>query len=42
LVEGRITHFLFPWKLMGPLRWEEFKSKRVIQGRPREAPGWDH
>lgn len=41
LIEGRITYLLLPWKRSGPLRWEEFKSRRVIKGRREQAPGWD-
>ncbi|KUJ14407.1 LexA/Signal peptidase [Mollisia scopiformis] len=42
LIQGKVTHVLWPWKSFGPIRWQEFRSRaRVIKGRPENAPGWD-
>ncbi|KAK6580672.1 hypothetical protein PZA11_006908 [Diplocarpon coronariae] len=42
LIQGKITHILWPWRSFGRIRSEEFKGKtRVIQGTKEEAPAWD-
>ncbi|KAH6716117.1 peptidase S24/S26A/S26B/S26C [Leptodontidium sp. 2 PMI_412] len=42
LITGRATHFLWPWRRIGPIRWEEFEGRtRVINGRKDDVPGWD-
>ncbi len=39
LIQGKLTHVLWPWKSSGPIRWKEFKGKtRVIKARRRDAP----
>jgi inner membrane protease subunit 2 len=42
LIEGRVTHILWPWKRSGALRWEEFNSKRVIRRRADQADPWNY
>ncbi|EKD21503.1 uncharacterized protein L3040_006119 [Drepanopeziza brunnea f. sp. 'multigermtubi'] len=42
LIQGKITHVLWPLKSFGPIRAEEFKGRtKVIRGRRETAPGWD-
>jgi mitochondrial inner membrane protease subunit 2 len=40
LVQGKVTHVLWPWNSAGKVRWWEFKGRtKVIKGR--EDVGWD-
>ena len=42
LIQGRITHVLWPWKSIGPVNWQEFRGRaRVIRGRKENAPNFD-
>jgi mitochondrial inner membrane protease subunit 2 len=42
LIQGKLTHVLWPWKSSGAIRWKEFKGKtKVIRGRRQDAPNWD-
>jgi mitochondrial inner membrane protease subunit 2 len=41
LIQGKLTHVLWPWRSSGAIRWKEFKGKtRVIRGRRQDAPNW--
>lgn len=41
LIQGKVTHILWPWKSLGPIHWWEFRGRtRVIRGRS-EDPRWD-
>ncbi|RDL31433.1 LexA peptidase [Venustampulla echinocandica] len=38
LIQGKVTHVIWPWKSFGAVRWWEFKARtRVIQGRRENA-----
>ncbi|KAF4632284.1 hypothetical protein G7Y89_g5847 [Cudoniella acicularis] len=42
LVQGKITHVLWPWSSFGAIRWWEFKGRtRVLRGRKETALQWD-
>ncbi|KAF8862572.1 LexA/Signal peptidase [Acephala macrosclerotiorum] len=42
LIQGKITHVLWPWKSIGPIHWQEFKGRtRVIKRRNDDnTPRW--
>ncbi|KAH6671860.1 peptidase S24/S26A/S26B/S26C [Halenospora varia] len=38
LIQGRVTHVLWPWTSFGAVRWWEFKGRtRVLKGRKESA-----
>jgi inner membrane protease subunit 2 len=42
LIQGKVTHVLWPWNSFGSVRWWEFKGRtRVIKGRREDAPHFD-
>lgn len=43
LVEGKVTHVVWPLASGGRVRWEEWKGEkwRVRKGKKEQAPGWD-
>ena len=42
LIQGKLTHVLWPWKSLGAIQWAQFKGKtRVIRGQRQDAPNWD-
>jgi mitochondrial inner membrane protease subunit 2 len=33
LIQGKLTHVLWPWKSSGPIHWRQFRGKtRVVRG----------
>lgn len=41
LIQGKVTHILFPFERIGRVRWNEYSSdSRIIQGKREHAPGW--
>ncbi|KAG9233674.1 peptidase S24/S26A/S26B/S26C [Amylocarpus encephaloides] len=41
LLQGKVTHVLWPWASAGAIRWREFRGRtNVIRGRKEDAPQW--